>query len=470
MKWKLTFRFISTIISVVIIVVFINIVAIIGITMKSNYNKSSNNLLSELDAEDFTRNFEKCIGIFDDKIGMDEKGKKLLDSKGIWFQILDEQGKEVYSYKRPSKVPLKYTPFQIVNAYKYEGGVGTAETIFLGEKNINNVKYSYIIGFPMKEVEKQIFVYNIDKMKFLFKNISTFVILIDSIIALFFGYLFSRGLTKPMGNIISGVNKMSQGDYSKVYKPNGIYKEVFYNLNDLNYTLKENEKERKKLENMRQEWIANISHDIKTPLASIKGYAEILGSPEYEFSEEEIKSYANIIDKKSQYIKQLVDDLNLVQKLKNNTSMLNIKEVNLVKLTKDVVIDILNDYKYKDSDINFISRENVILKEVDEVLIKRVIHNLLYNAIIHNSKDVKIEVKIVKSQKVHIFVKDNGKGVKPEEIKYIFERYYRGTNTGESHKGSGLGMAIAKEIVEAHGGEVELRSMLKKGTEIEIIL
>lgn len=77
--------------------------------------------------------------------------------------------------------------------------------------------------------------------------------------------------------------------------------------------------------------------------------------------------------------------------------------------------------------------------------------HLIYNAIVHNDEEVKIKVSVERKQRILIGIEDNGKGIKQEELEQIFERYYRGTNTGKSHIGSGLGMAIARDIVLAHG-------------------
>ncbi|QEK11833.1 HAMP domain-containing histidine kinase [Crassaminicella thermophila] len=470
MKWRLTLRFVFTVISVVIIVIIINIVSIIALFIGNTINNQDNKLLEQLGPEDFVRNFHSYVVSSGKNVYVSYEGKKVLDRKKTWIQILDENGKEVYSYKRPENAFTKYTPFQIVNGYKYRGGIGAPSTIFIGEKTIGDIQYTYIIGFPMQKVDKKVLTYNIDEMRIFIKKITIIVLVIDAIIALFFGYLFSRRLTKPLGDIISGVEKLGEGEYDIYYAPKGVYSDVYHNLNILSDILKSNKRERMKLDKMREDWIANISHDIKTPLASIKGYAEILSDDDYEFSNEEIKAYAEIIHQKANYIKELVDDLNLATKLKNKTSIINKKEINLVKLVRETIIDLLNDPNYSDRNIHFISVENIILKEIDGILIKRVISNLLYNALIHNDAKVKIEVKLIKDEKVHIFVKDNGKGIKSEELKYIFDRYYRGTNTGKRHKGSGLGMAIAKEIVKAHGGDIKIRSILGEGTEIEVIL
>ncbi|MCM1992203.1 HAMP domain-containing sensor histidine kinase [Oceanirhabdus seepicola] len=471
MKWKLTFKFVGTVISVVLIVMIINIVAIfIGITLVNDNTEIRDEVMSQnISPEQFVRGFHHFILNDNNQLNVSDEGKKMLDEGDIWIQVLDENSMEVYNYQKPETVPTRYTPIQLVHSYKYIDEINDISTIFLGDKVINDIQYSYIMGFPRRTVKKQVLIYTDDGLLQVIKSISKIVLIIDSIIALIFGYLFSRRLTKPIGKIIKGVEKLGEGDYNLQYSTKGIYKDVNYNLNNLSHTLKENEKERKKLDEMREEWIANISHDIKTPLASIKGYAELL-SGEYELSKEESKSYTDVIDKKSNYIKELVDDLNFTTRIKNNISMLKKKEINLVKLVREAVIDILNDPIYSNRDINFVCEENTILKEIDDILIKRVINNLMYNALIHNDNNVKIEVQIIRDENVHIFVKDNGRGINPDEIKYIFERYYRGTNTGERHKGSGLGMAIAKDIVKAHGGNIKISSKLGEGTEIEVIL
>lgn len=240
--------------------------------------------------------------------------------------------------------------------------------------------------------------------------------------------------------------------------------------NDLASVLRRNEIERKELDSMREEWLANITHDIKTPLASIQGYAEIISDKEYEFSKEEIQDYTEIIYSKSKYIKELVDELNLSTRLKNNALTLNKHNTNLVLLLRNIIIDILNDSRYENRDIEFTSNIDVIEKEVDTILFKRALTNLIFNAVVHNKEDVSIKVELKKIDRITVIIKDNGNGISTEDLKHIFDRYYRGTNTGEAHKGSGLGMAISKEIINNHGGDIKINSKLGHGTEITIIL
>ena len=302
------------------------------------------------------------------------------------------------------------------------------------------------------------------------KIIIIITLIIDAIIALIFGYLFSRKLTKPISEIITNIDILSKGNYNLYTKEKGIYKAVFENINDLSSTLRENENQRKELESMREEWLANITHDIKTPLASIQGYAEIISDKDYEFTRDEMQEYTEIIYSKSKYIRELVDELNLSTRLKNNALSLNKQNTNLVALLRNVVIDILNDSRYENRNIEFNSNIDVIEKEVDVMLLKRALTNLIFNAVVHNNESVEVKVEIKKIDKINISIKDNGNGINTKDLKHIFDRYYRGTNTGEVHKGSGLGMAISKEIINNHGGEIQINSKLGCGTEILITL
>ncbi|MBY1417587.1 HAMP domain-containing histidine kinase, partial [Clostridioides difficile] len=175
-----------------------------------------------------------------------------------------------------------------------------------------------------------------------------------------------------------------------------------------------------------------------------------------------------IIYNKSKYIKDLVDDLNLSTRLKNNTIVLDKKKINLVSLVRNIIIDILNDNRYKNRNIEFESNEDLIEVYVDSILFRRAITNLIFNSIVHNSEGTLISVEIVKKDNIEIIIKDNGIGISKSDLKHIFKKYYRGTNTGEMHKGSGLGMAISKEIIEIHKGKIYVSSEIGIGTKIII--
>src|SRR5690606_38628413 len=107
---------------------------------------------------------------------------------------------------------------------------------------------------------------------------------------------------------------------------------------------------------------------------------------------------------------------------------------------------------------------------VDKQLLQRAFTNLIFNAVIHNDAGTEIHVSIEQADRPRITIRDNGRGISPEDLSKLFQRYYRGTNTEENHQGSGLGLAIAKQILELHGGSIEVASTLGKGTSFTVTL
>lgn len=463
-KSKLTIQYIISLGLISIIIIFVNLFAGFYLVYNDNAVRGK-----EKELDKYTRDFEKYIEEDKGKIKISKEGEASLSKKNLWIQILDENGLEVSSYRKPQNVNTKLTPSEIVNAYKYGGSVDGNSEVLFGNKKIGNKSYTYLIAFPMKKIRKYTIV--VDNSSFMnsFKSIITKIIVIDLIVAAFLGYIFSRRLTNPIKKMVLGIEELAdEKKYEKVAEK-GLYKSVFKQMNILSSKLEANEKERIEIQNMRRDWIANISHDIKTPLASIKGYAELMDGS-YDLTEDEVKKYAEIIEEKSDYLKNLVEDLNLTMKLEDNKEIMNIKQVNIVSLVRETVIEVLNDPLYKHSNVEMHSVEDDIELELDEKLMKRAISNLVYNSLIHNEKKVDIVIEIQKSDLVEIIISDNGKGICEEDIGKVFDRYYRGTNTGEAHKGSGLGMAIVKDIVLSHNGQIDLFSKENKGVKVYIKL
>lgn len=470
MRWKLTGRYLVSVVLIVVIVIIMNIIVVIGLFVMQSMNEDFLTTGRQTSAEAISRSFREHIVISESGASVSEKGKDILKQNEAWLQVLDEDGREIYRYRAPEGAKTKYTPIDMVQIYKYiEKDV--LSTVFIGEKTYSDHRFSYLVGFTSPYLERQVL--TIDTRNFVqtFKIFSLILIIVDGFIALCIAYIFSKRLTKPMFMLIDSIKRLANRNYHIYHQPKGVYKDVFANINLLSQELQASEKERKKLDAMREEWIGNISHDIKTPLASIQGYAEMMKDTEYQFSQEEIRDYAGIIERKSIYLRDVIEDLNLSTRLRNKELMLNKKHINIVSLVRNAVIDTLNNPSYSNRDIEFGSSHEAIQVEVDDILIRRAISNLIFNAIVHNREDVEIKVQVEKNEDhILIRVEDNGKGIKEEELGRIFDRYFRGTNTGELHKGSGLGMAITRDIVIAHGGEIKVRSEVGQGTIAEIKL
>lgn len=416
---------------------------------------------------------EEMIGTFRDtiyvtqgnEVRVTDEGMRLLDTNAIGVQILDEHNQEVFAYHKPNDAPKHYSNVALINQYSSE-----ETTLFLSETNLNNKPYTYLLFFDANGIKRISYSYDAR----LVEQAHRFPILLilNTILIIIISFLYTINITRPINRIMARILVLSDGNYEKHRAKKGIYFKVEACLNQLSDQLKSNEQERKKLEEMREEWISNISHDIKTPLTSIMGNAEIMIDTEYEITDKTRVKCCSTILSKSEYIKTLVEDLNLSTRLKNNTLSLNKKNVNIVSLMRHVIIDIINDEKYADSDIRFNYSTEEILVEVDPQLMKRVFVNLISNAFIHNGTDVAVTVEIEQTRcnQVYIAIADNGKGVPEEERGNIFKRYYRGTNTTRKIEGSGLGLAIAHDIIEVHGGQINAESSPGKGLEIQIYL
>ncbi len=456
MKWKLTGRYLLSILSIVFIVVFVNTFILIGILIYQQ-TRGIEEVASD-SGESFTRGFSQYMMLENGEPAISQEGKKALEEYGAWMQVLDDNGQVISSYLAPDTVSNNYSPIEIVHKYKYMDD--EFNTYFLGEYE----GFSYIVGIPYLEEQRRV-VFMVDSASILsFVSRSLLAItIVDLLIAAVIGLLFSSILTKPVNTMIERISQLKHRNF-KVLNPKkpGIYQSVFSNLNDVSETLMKHEEERLKLEKMRNEWINNVSHDLKNAASIYPRYAELLRGGEVPLHER--LEYAEVIERQSTYMKNLLDDFNLTMRLRNHEMPLQLKETSIEAFVREMVIDLLNDPQFSDHEISFISEAPDLKISIDQHLMKRALLNFVYNALIHNDDNVAVSVIITYDS---ISIEDNGKGIAPEELEQIFDRYYRGTNT-TNIRGTGLGMAIARDIIEAHGGTVELASQVGKGTTVKV--
>lgn len=267
-------------------------------------------------------------------------------------------------------------------------------------------------------------------------------------------------------------------DKNKVFRRNGtmrigirLYQEVIQSFYQMTHQLAQAERERERLEKAQADWMSGISHDLRTPLSTIQGYGYTLEKVPEQWSQEEMRVIGATIREKGDYMLELISDFSLIHQLKQSDSIMELREINLVELVRCSVLKYVNDATMSEYQFHYIGEERPLLILADVTWLQRLMDNLLSNAVKHNPPDATITVSLgMVNSKACIRVIDNGKGMDEETVHNLFNRYYRGTNTEESTDGSGLGMSIAKTIVEAHGGEIQVQSKLGKGTKIEILL
>lgn len=457
---KLNYKFISRVYSIFFVLFIILIFLFVCITtylLKSDNGSKASWASWPIS---FTEKFSDKIIFNNRKPELTASGIDELKKYKLSFQIIDENGDVVKSYNKLKGELLHYSPIQMVQLYKSGGDVKN-HTIFVGSVKSSGTRWTYIIAFPMKVSKLTLYV-DYDKASN-FKFLILGGALVIMIIIAAYGIKMNHSLLQ----VIASIKKLASNSYVPM-KKNGIYQEVYENLNSLDTKLKAAELERKKNQTLREEWISNISHDLKTPLSPIKGYAEILADFNYEVNPKDAQKYGTIILRNANNLENIVTDLNFTYKLKNGKVPMKNEDGNLVRLLKEVIIDILNIPKYEERKIVFKCTQDKVNFKFDNTLLRRAFTNLIYNSVVHNEPSTILKVSIEEADKIHINIKDNGKGVGEEELNKLFERYYRGTSSEVKVQGSGLGMAIAKQIIEAHDGNIYVESKLNVGTSIKI--
>lgn len=456
MKWKITSRYLASVLSIFIIVFIVN--TIIFLILLAKQSDEGNAIFNMDYGVGFARSFSDELAVEDGGITLSEQGWEKLKESGAWIEVLDEGGTVIETFLAPANHHTHYSPLELVHYYKYMDD--DFNTYFVGGFD----QYSYLVIHPSLDAMRHVWLVNDVKI---IGNIALFLVLaffVNLIISAVVGFIFSLFFTKPVNRMIERIQTLKNRVFKKeVADEKGLYKQVFANLNDVAETLHQFENERQKLEIMRNEWISNVSHDIKTPLSSIRGYAELLQNK--DVTDDERMEYAEVVERHSLYIRELLDDFNLTLRLRNKEMALKLEETNMEHFVRELIIDLLNDPQFSSEDIEYIHETAHLVWIIDRHLMKRALLNFIYNAFIHNEH---VNVKVIITTE-SIIIEDDGKGISPSEQEQVFTRYYRGTNTTDI-KGTGLGMAISRDIIIAHGGDVQLTSERNKGTKIEIKL
>ena len=286
------------------------------------------------------------------------------------------------------------------------------------------------------------------------------VISISSIIII--SIIISRSIAKP----ISKVSKMTKYIGEGNYKNKLNYKSNIMEIDDLINSINKLSNELNDQENLRKQLTGDIAHELRTPLTSIKGHLDAIIVGIWEPTNERLNS----INEEVKRITNLVDELRKLAKFDSGKDNLNKEIVNL----KNYIKSIAYNYEGKALEKNIVVKYQLenIEALIDKEKFAQVIINILSNAIKYNNGNNAIYIKVFKkNNSINISIKDSGIGIPKSEYKNIFERFYRlDKSRGSNEKVAGVGLTIAKSIVNAHGGEIEVYSEINKGSEFIISL
>ncbi|MFD1424876.1 sensor histidine kinase [Laceyella tengchongensis] len=398
-----------------------------------------------------------------------------------WIQIIDKNGAEIYQYRRPKNMPTKYTPGEYVHAKR------SGSDLHFTSGRLNGQEVTWIMKediLPVHEMEQN---------KIIASLFFASLVLIPLAFWLF-SYHFGQKLGSPLLFLMDWLENLSHGIYKEptrksgpikdpqtgqLKKPYVLYQEVFKVVEQLSIRLQEVQTERERLDHTREEWIAGVSHDLKTPLSTIKGYAELYKSPSYQWSQQEMEEYLDLVIHKAEDIQHLIDDLSLTFRIKNNALPLELTYLDMKEFLRLLVADVLNTIATEEVNIHLeLPHDTTVMYPIDPQWFKRALMNLITNAIFHNDPNTPITVKLQETTSstpnttsaLKIELIDQGCGMDEQTVSRLFQRYYQGTRTKRSKRGTGLGMAIAKQLIELHGGKIEIRSQVNRGTHVTITL
>ncbi|MBL4707020.1 MAG: HAMP domain-containing histidine kinase [Flavobacteriales bacterium] len=295
---------------------------------------------------------------------------------------------------------------------------------------------------------------------------------LTTIFALLIGLLSIWFLTKNLRNIIQTVKRFEEGDLSiRIKNPEESDLSILAtNFNTMADTIVANMDEIKSVDSLRRELIANVSHDLRTPLAVLKGYAETLQMKEGSLSDEERKKYLEIIHSNSDKLSNLVAQLFEYSKLEAEQVKPNKEPFSLTDLAQDLVANYQVLGEKKGVNLSLKVTNDVPLVFADISLVERALQNLMDNALKFTPKGGMVTLNLESSNNdVKITVSDTGPGIKESEQVQLFERYRQSKRTNNK-EGVGLGLAIVKKIMELHNTTIQIVSKPNEGSSFQFWL
>jgi len=292
-----------------------------------------------------------------------------------------------------------------------------------------------------------------------------YITLIVIILSLVVSYFISRIISNPIIKMKNKAKELAHGNYNITFENSDIEE-----INELSKTLNYACNELEKTEDLRRELMANVSHDLKTPLTMIKAYAELIRDVTHKDKEKMNKNLNTIIEETDR-LNILVNDILELSKIRSNSTPLELEEFDLNELIKTIINRYEIYIEKENYNIEYKEKPNTIIK-ADKKRIEQVIYNLVNNAINYTGDDKKVIINIKEEkQNIKVEIKDTGKGINKKDLEYIWDKYYKVDKThSRVQVGSGIGLSIVKNILISHNFEYGVETKINKGTTFYFII
>lgn len=399
---------------------------------------------------DMADNAAAALQLTDDGYSISDDVMVELKEENAWAILINNDTRQVVwqTDNLPNNVPMQYTLSDIAELTRgYVDGYPT----FTGKAENGLL----VLGYPKDRFWKHTraswdynFIENLPK--------NTIIILVINTVLIFLIYVAANSkLLRSIRPITNGIQDLSSGSPVCI-KENGMLFELAEKINKTSEILQKQAEQLRKKETARANWIAGVSHDVRTPLSMIMGYAGQLENSK-NLSEVERKKAAVIV-KQSNRMKDLINDLNLASKLEYDMQPLTMKQENAISIIRQVIVDFMNmniddkfPIEWKTADILSACYINA-----DKDLLKRAISNLIQNSINHNENGCVIYASVDDDNNAcKICIEDSGIGASDEQIDRLNNTpHYMICDTNTTEQRHGLGLLIVKQIIKGHNGEI----------------
>ena len=392
-------------------------------------------------------------------------------SKYSSFLVVKKSGEILFLGQNTSN------PSEVIDEAYYDMNIEEGNLVILSEHPYHMRQKTFRFGDG--SIGEIFIMTNIEQLMPRIQSAAIQVLMVIGLIFVFAGamlvFWLYRSVIRPVGRLKMAAENIKEGNlnFSIQAEKNDEIGELCTAFEEMRVKLKEQIEISMQYEKDNKELISNISHDLKTPITAIKGYIEGIMDGVADTPEKQEK-YLKTIYTKATDMEHLIEELFLFSKLDSNSIAYSFQKVNLNDYFNDCIEEISMDLERRNIGLgffNYVDKNCVIIADPEQL--KRVIINIVENSAkyIENPRGL-INIRLHDEPEfIQVEIEDNGKGIAPDELPYIFERCYRTDSSRNSSKGgSGLGLSIAKKIVEEHGGRIWATSKVGIGTSVCFVL
>lgn len=393
---------------------------------------------------------------------LDARTAQQLSQLHVWAMLVAPDGQVVWSYQLPTEIPRTYSLVQVA---QFSRNFLNSYPTFVWEHGQGLV----VIGYPKDSIAKYESLFPTDWVR---EIPLRFLVLLSGnlLLALLLAILIGSRQIKSLKPLIAGIHAL--GKEQPVHlEPNGVLSDLARSINHTSTLLQEKNAALKARDEARANWIAGISHDIRTPLSMILGYASEL--EEDGSVPEDQRKKAGIIRRHSEKLRSLISDLNLVTILEYEMQPLQMKPVRLSALARQVATEFLNNGLGDEYTLELDVPDEGLKVSGDEKLLLRAVTNLVQNSITHNPEGCQIWLRTSLNEdgkNCRFIVSDDGKGLPERELPYLLELPSSFKRKAHVPDGHGLGLPMIARIAKAHQGKLVLTSEPGQGLLAEIVL